>query len=49
MSAFTLFNPRRPSVAAGMNARPVSRLASSPASWNLSRYLNTADADGTLR
>ena len=27
MSAFTLFNPRRPSVAAGMNARPDSRLA----------------------
>ena len=46
--AFTLFSPRRPAVTAGMNALPGSRLASSAASC-LSRYLNTADADGTLR
>ena len=26
-----------------------SRLASSPASWNLSRYRNTTESDGTLR
>ena len=49
LSAFTLFSPRRPAVTAGRNALPGSRLASSAASWNLSIYLNTADADGTLR
>ena len=49
ISAFTLCSPLSAWLGAGMNALWASRFASSSASWNLSRYRNTADSDGTLR